>query len=68
MLLFLTPNELIELTGYRQPSKQVAYLRSAGIPFYANAHGAPNVARAVIEGSAVQPAKKTWSPNVLSIS
>ena len=28
---FLSAKELIELTGYRQPSKQIAALRSRGI-------------------------------------
>ena len=58
MALFLTPDEIKELTGIKQGKKgksrealQAAALRTMRIPFYVNAVGKPIVARAVIEGS-----------------
>lgn len=66
--MFLTEEELVELTGYRQPTKQVAHLKSQHIPFHTNRAGHPRVARAIIEGGgikAMQAAttpKPTWNP------
>lgn len=63
--MFLTPDELAELTGYKQASKQVAMLRQQGVPFHVNAAGHPKVARAILEGKhtpATTPTK-TWSPS-----
>jgi hypothetical protein len=48
--MFMTDDELFELTGYRQPKKQIAMLKKQGVPFNVNASGHPKVARAVIEG------------------
>lgn len=64
-IMFLTESELIDLTGYRQASKQVLHLKAQRIPFHTNRAGHPRVARAILEGSkASQPAKpKTWSPS-----
>lgn len=63
--LFLTEDELHDLTGYRQPAKQVSHLRAQRIPFHTNKAGHPRVARATLEGSkVVTPAKKSsWSPS-----
>lgn len=67
--LFLTDDELVTLTGYRQPSKQVAHLRAQRIPFHTNRAGHPRVARAAVEGRKVaNPApagapKSSWSPS-----
>lgn len=63
--MFLTDAELVELTAYRQPSKQVAQLRRMGIPFHINAAGHPKVARAVLEGGKQTDSKRiaTWSPS-----
>lgn len=47
--LFLTADELIELTGYRIARYQVAWLRNRGWRFETNAAGAPRVARAYLE-------------------
>lgn len=62
--MFLTELEVADLTGYKQPSKQVAMLRRQGIPFHINAAGHPKVARAILEG-ARQKTKEpaTWSPS-----
>jgi len=66
--MFLTKDELVELTGYRQPLKQVAHLRAQRIPFHTNSAGHPRVTRAAVEGRKVAPAaaqasKTTWSPS-----
>jgi hypothetical protein len=65
MNLFLTDEEVADLTGYKQASKQVAMLRRQGVPFHVNASGHPKVARAIVEGlRASEPAKpKQWSPS-----
>lgn len=63
--MFLTDEELYQLTGYKQPSKQVAMLRCQGVPFHVNAAGHPKVARAVLEGGKQTDSKRiaTWSPS-----
>lgn len=48
--MFLTKDELVELTGYRQPLKQVAHLRAQRIPFHTNSAGRPVVVRVVWQG------------------
>ena len=63
-ILFLTKDELIDLTGYRQSAKQSAHLKSQRIPFHVNRAGHPRVARAVLEGRKVaDKTAKTWSPS-----
>lgn len=49
--MFLTPAELVELTGRKRAAHQVAMLRAQGIPCWVNAAGRPVVARAAIEGT-----------------
>lgn len=65
--LFLTDEELVLLTGYRQHSKQADRLRAQHIPFHTNRAGHPRVTRAAVEGRKVanpaKPAKDTWSPS-----
>ena len=47
--LFLTTEELAELTGYRVARYQIAWLRNRGWRFETNHAGAPRVARAHFE-------------------
>ena len=47
--LFLTADELFELTGYRRRPLQCGWLRKHGWRFEPNASGAPRVARAYFE-------------------
>jgi hypothetical protein len=47
--LFLTKDELTELTGYRRQHEQVRWLKSRHWKFEQNAAGAPRVARAYLE-------------------
>lgn len=37
--MFLTPAQLVELTGYVKPSKQIEWLRRNGVPHFVNAAG-----------------------------
>lgn len=48
VIMFLTEQELVDLTGYRQASKQAAHLKSQRIPFHTNRAGHPRVARVVL--------------------
>ncbi len=50
--LFLTPEELVELTGYKQPSKQIAALRRQGVRVFVRRDGKPRVLRSALEGKA----------------
>ncbi len=62
--MFLSEQELIDLTGYRQASKQAAHLKAQRIPFHTNRAGHPRVARAVLEGrKVVEKTAKSWSPS-----
>jgi Domain of unknown function (DUF4224) len=62
--MFLTDSELVELTGYRQASKQCEMLKRQRIPFHTNKCGQPKVARAILEGrKAVEKTATTWSPS-----
>lgn len=61
--MFLSDEEIYDLTGYHQPTKQAAMLRKQGIPFHVNAAGHPKVARAIIEGKhAKQRIANDWTP------
>ena len=51
--LVLTRDELIELTGYKQPKRQVAWLRQQGISLYVAANGRPKVLRSTLENATV---------------
>ena len=66
--LFLTAEELHELTGFKLKDKQIAQLRTMGIAFRINGHGRPVVTRAAVEGASpaaqVIP-QQPWRPAVL---
>jgi hypothetical protein len=48
MSLFLTPDELIELSGYKQPRKIMAWLDEQGYRYRVNGKGWPSVLRDVV--------------------
>lgn len=48
--MFLTRNQVVELTGYRRPSKQINQLRSMGLRFFVAADGHPRVPESAING------------------
>lgn len=58
--MFLTKEEVVELTGWKNKKKQVEQLRKMGLPFWVNARDAPIIPRSAIEGrrEAPQPAKR----------
>jgi hypothetical protein len=59
--MFLTADELAELTGRRIKSKQIEALRRMGLPFHVNAVGKPVVPASAIEGRKQAPSPKpTW--------
>ena len=61
---FLEERDLIELTGRCWKSKQIEWLRKAGITFWVNAAGKPVVPSAAIEGrKEVKPAKQWTMPD-----
>lgn len=65
--MFLTRDEISELTGRCRVAHQVRQLRAMGIPFWVNAAGRPVVTRAAIEGYHDRPAKPepAWTPKPL---
>lgn len=64
--LFLTADEIIQLTGRKRAKMQVDQLRKMGIPFHLNAFSKPVIARAAIVGAESKPVEKktTWQPPV----
>lgn len=67
--LFLTGDEVRQLTGRKFRSAQINALRKMGVPFFQNATGRAMVARAAIEGrhtSFATPPAPSWTPAVLS--
>lgn len=50
-MIFLTDEEMIEMTGYRQPAKQIRWLQKWRIRHTVNRDGRPKVTRAAVEGS-----------------
>lgn len=68
--MFLSTNDLVELTGRKFRVKQIEALRCMGIPFFVNALGRPVVARSAVEGGgrviAKAVADTSWKPRVLA--
>lgn len=71
MTLFLTPDEVAELTGIRgaargqsRHARQADQLRKMGIPFWLNAAGRPVVARSAIEAHHQAPEPPAWKPRL----
>lgn len=54
--MFLTPAELVELTGYRRASAQVSWLRKQGVRHYVRRDGRPVVVKDALVTDA--PARK----------
>ena len=67
MNLFLTIQEVRELTGYSSKSKQIAQLRRMGLAFFINAGGRPVVTVTAVEGRKPVPAQTAgWQPAALN--
>ena len=58
--MFLTSENLFELTGRKTKSKQIEALLNMRLPFWINAIGKPVVAVAAVEGRNEAPKEKTW--------
>lgn len=67
--LFLTAEEVAELTGYKTRPKQIATLKRMGIAFVVNRNNRPIVARAIfthatqMQTTAAPPPTRTWQSN-----
>lgn len=68
--LFLTAEELRELTGYALKDRQIKQLRSMGIAFRINGCGKPVVTRSAVEGGAQQAdtVLQEWKPTLLQFN
>jgi hypothetical protein len=67
--MFLSTEELVQLTARKVKAKQIQALRSMGVPFFVNALGQPVVARVAVEGRADVLAERapraSWQPRVV---
>ena len=57
-MLFLSANEIADLTGYKQPSKQIAWLRQYGIRVFVSRVGHPRILRSDLESKDGEPRTK----------
>ena len=61
--MFLTPDEICELTGYKQPAKQIMALRRQGVRVFVRRDGQPKVLRSALENKREpEPAKPNLEP------
>lgn len=61
--MFLTPDEIAELTGLKRPRAQVFWLRANGWPVETDAAGRPKLLRSVVEARMGSVATQTATPN-----
>lgn len=62
MSMFLSSQDITELTGRKTKSKQIEALLRMGLPFWVNAIGKPVVTLTALEGRREPPQEKTWTP------
>lgn len=66
---FLEDAELARLTGRKMKSKQIAWLRNEGLPFFVSATGHPVVAWSAVDLRRGPAANETtgrgWAPRVI---
>lgn len=58
MSIFLTKEDVADLTGRKTKTKQIEQLRTMGVIFWINAHGVPVVPRSAIEGRNDRPLER----------
>lgn len=65
--LFLTDEQLQQLTGRKHKSRQIEWLKAEAIPFRVNATGHAVVTRGAIEGrkESQDQAPRRWMPRVV---
>ena len=66
MSIFLSHEDLRELTGYTVRAKQIEQLRRMGIAFFVNGCGRPVVTFSAIEGRKQPEQTATWKPAILT--
>lgn len=65
MSIFLTQDDIAELTGRKKKSCQIDQLRNMGVAFRVNASGRPVVTIAAVEGGKIEKFDIEWKPAVL---
>jgi Domain of unknown function (DUF4224) len=65
--LFINTSELLILTGRKTKSRQIAWLRTSGLPYRINATGHPVVTRAAVVGNSEPMLEIGWVPKVLQL-
>lgn len=64
--IFIDSEQLIQLTGRKNKSLQIAWLKTSGIAFRVNATGHPVVTILAIEGRMPEPLVEVgWTPQVI---
>lgn len=59
--MFLSRDELIELTGFKQPSKQANWLQRQGIRYYVNHLNKPVVTKDALIQTQAATVEPNWS-------
>lgn len=59
-MIFLTDEEMIKMTGYIQPAKQIAWLQKWGIRHTVNRDGRPSVTQAAVDGGETPKTKPNF--------
>jgi hypothetical protein len=54
-MMFLTAEELVQLTGYKRPSCQLTWLKRARLPHFVSRGGRPVVLRSELEDRRIAP-------------
>lgn len=64
--LFLSREDVRDLTGYTVKAKQIEQLRRMGIAFFVNGCGRPVVTFSAIEGRKQPETVAAWKPAILT--
>lgn len=62
--MFLTPDEIASLTGYKQPARQIRWLAACGWKFEVGADGLPKVLRAYADARMGAAVAKRQGPRL----
>jgi len=68
--MFLTDDELFDLTGYRRNADRCRWLKSHGFKFEVSGIGRPIVLRSHLESRLSEPSAETervWTPNLAAM-
>ena len=64
--MFLNNNDIKDLTGYKNPKKQIVWLRQEGFNFRVGADGRPRVLKKEVESQMTNHVKVSESHKVLN--